>query len=231
MIEEEEYFQVIEEYFLQKRANPMLLSPKEWALIREWHEAEIPHEVVLRAIDVGFERKKDQDNHPVSLNYFRRIVKAEHKRYRKSLEGTVPGAVTNQPEVKNVEQFILRLIESLSQSSVLAENAGNSALKDLLLESQSKLQVDVLGQFNPNNPLDFQRVEHQLTTMEKGIEQVLLQTIPNQQMNLLKEDAMRDLKSFQEKVDWPVYQEMINRALIKSIRKLYQIPRLSLFYM
>jgi hypothetical protein len=42
---------------------------------------------------------------------------------------------------------------------------------------------------------------------------------------------MRDLKSFQEKIEFSVYQEMINRALIKSVRKVYNIPRLSLFYM
>ena len=224
---------MIEGYFLQKRGNPMLLSPKEWALIREWQQAEIPHEVVLRAIDVGFERKKqDQESQPVSLNYFRRIVKAEYKRHLKSLEGMAQtGDATTQPETKNIEQFILRLIESLGQSSQSAAEAGNTALKDLLLESQTKLQSDVLPQFKATPSVDFQRVEHQLTVLEKGIEQVLLQTIPEQQMNLLKEDAMRELKAFQEKVDWPVYQEMINRALIKSIRKLYHIPRLSLFYM
>ena len=59
MMDEEEYFRVIEDHFLQKRGNPMLLSPKEWVLIREWYEASIPSEVVIRGIDRAFEKKKD----------------------------------------------------------------------------------------------------------------------------------------------------------------------------
>src|SRR4030095_16596104 len=87
-MEEEEYFKMIEDYFVQKRGNSMLLSPKERALIREWHQAEMPQEVVIRAIDRAFEKKKDDDEKtPLSLNYFRRIVKSEYKRYLKSQEG------------------------------------------------------------------------------------------------------------------------------------------------
>src|SRR3990172_5067292 len=136
MIEEEEYFRMIEEYFLQKRGNPMLLSPKEWALIRDWHEANIPHDVVLRAIDAGFERKKEEEKMPVSLNYFKRIVKAEYKKHLRSLEGFATAA-DNEPAIQNILQFMERLVESLAQSSDLAEKAGNIALKDLLLESRN----------------------------------------------------------------------------------------------
>ena len=62
MIEEENYFRMIEEHFLQKRGNPMLLSPKEWALIREWYDAEIPEEVVLRAINRAFSMERKLEN-------------------------------------------------------------------------------------------------------------------------------------------------------------------------
>jgi hypothetical protein len=42
---------------------------------------------------------------------------------------------------------------------------------------------------------------------------------------------MRELKDFEGKLDFPVYQEMLRRSLIKSVRKIYNLPRLSLFYM
>jgi hypothetical protein len=74
-------------------------------------------------------------------------------------------------------------------------------------------------------------VEQQLTKLEEEIEQILLQLISEEQLKLFKEDAMRELKMFEEKLDLAVYQEMVRRALIKSARKLYNIPRLSLFYM
>jgi hypothetical protein len=228
-MEEEEYFRMIEDYFVQKRGNPMLLSPKEWGLIREWQEAGIPAEVVLRAIDRGFEKKKEEFESPVTLAYFRRIVKSEYKRFLKSQEGL--SSEIPKESSSNVIEFLEKLLHSLEESSKQAGQAGNQAMADLLLGCREKLSTDVLQPFHENQTMDLQRVEHQLATLEKEIEKVLLQTISESQLESFKENAMRDLKTFQEKLEFPVYQEMINRALIKSVRKLYNIPRLSLFYM
>jgi hypothetical protein len=232
-MEEEEYFKLIEDYFIQKRGNPMLLNPKEWALIREWHDTEIPTEVVLRAIDRGFEKKKENDlESPVSLNYFRRIVKSEYKRYLKSQEGlSAEGKKTPEAESANIQEFLERLLRQLQESSDQAERAGNQAMSGLLRGCRERLSGEVLQPFLENQTKELQRVEHQLTTLEKEIEKGLLQTISDSQLNSFREDAMRDLKSFEDKIELSVYQEMITRALIKSVRKIYNIPRLSLFYM
>lgn len=222
---------MIEEYFLQKRGNPVLLNPKEWTLIREWFEAEIPEEVVLRGIDRAMEKREEDDKASLSLRYCKRIVKSEYKRYLKSLEGKQPSEAKATPDAANVREFLTRLVSSLEQSSTSARESANAALADLLTQQKNVLQGQILNAFDPNSPLDLQRVEHQLTVLETEIEDVLFQTVSEERMKLLKEDAMHDLKSFQDKVELPVYQEMMRRALIKALRKLYSIPRLSLFYM
>jgi hypothetical protein len=231
-MEEEEYFRLIEDYFLQKRGNPVLLTPKEWALMGEWHDAGIPGEVVIRAIERGFEKKKPEEfESPINLVYFRRLVKSEYKKHLKSQEGLEAKSSEPAQDVASVQEFLERLVHALRESSERARGAGNEPMTGLLEGCREKLAGDVLQTFRDNAAKDLQRVEHQLATLEKEIEKGLLQTISETQLNNLREDAMRDLKSFEDKVDWPVYQEMINRALIKSIRKLYNIPRLSLFYM
>jgi len=234
MKDEEEYFRVIEEYFLQKRGNPVLLSPKEWTLIREWYELNIPEEVVLRGIDRAFEQKEGKDHEdtaPTSLVYCKRIVKSEFKRFLKSQEGAGPGISKVAPEAENVKDFLKRLLSAIGDSSKLARESGNTALAGILEEKKIVLERGLVKEFEANPSKDLQRVEHQLTTIEKEIEEVLLQTVSEERIKLLKEDAMHDLKAFQDKVELPVYQEMIRRSLIKSLRKLYSIPRLSLFYM
>jgi hypothetical protein len=163
------------------------------------------------------------------LRYCRRLVKSEHKRYLKSLEGVAAPATT--AESKNVEEFLQRLVSGLSESSKVAAEAGNSNLSQLLAENSAKIKSQLLEPFLAKQLNDLQRVEEQLTTIEKEIEQVLLPTISDDQMKHLKEDAMRELKTFEDKLDLAVYQEMLRRTLIKSIRKLYNVPRLSLFYM
>src|SRR5437870_3480955 len=139
MIEEENYFRMIEEHFLQKRGNPMLLSPKEWALIREWYDAEIPEEVVLRAINRAFE-KKEEDRKPLSLSYCGRLIKSEHKKYLKSMEGkNLDRPASTGLEAKNVQQFLEKLQEALEASSRKAAEAGNSLLADFLLKKRQDL--------------------------------------------------------------------------------------------
>jgi len=235
MSEEEEYFRVIENYFVQKRGNPMLLSPKEWALIREWHETNIPEEVVIRAIDRGFENKNSEDDKiPLSLNYFKRIVKSEYKRFLKAQEGLradagkAPG---QQESAANITEYLKRLQKNLAESEKQASEKGNTALAELLQGCRETLSTQILQPLVQNPTTELQRVEHQLTALEKEIEQLLLQTVSESQLDKFREDAMRELKSFEDKIELPVYQEMITRALIKSVRKLYNIPRLSLFYM
>jgi hypothetical protein len=227
-MEEEEYFRMIEEYFLQKRGNPMLLSPGEWSLIGEWYQTGIPQEVVLKAIDRAFQ-KREEETKPLSLSYCRPLVRSEYKRHLKSLAGKTP-ATDKTEDVKNVGEYLERLHQSLIESSEYAKQEGNETLAEFLLRQSQKFFQEILTMFQQDSN-DLQRVELKLTTLEKEIEQVLLQMISDERMQNLKEEAMRDLKSFQEKLDLPVYQEMLRRALIKSVRKLYRIPRLSLFYM
>lgn len=231
MIGEEEYFRLIEEHFLQKRGNPVLLSPKEWVLIHEWYDAAIPEEVVLRAINRAFE-KKDEDKKPLSLRYCGRLIKSEHKKYLKSLEGkTRAESADVRLEAKNVQQFLDHLQAALEASSRNAADSGNSLLADFLLEKRQQLSTNIVQPYLLNQSNDLQRVERGLTELEKEIEGILLSMIAEEQMALFKEEAMRDLKMFEGKVELSVYQEMIRRSLIKAVRNVYQLPRLSLFYM
>lgn len=231
MMDEEEYFRVIEDHFLQKRGNPMLLSPKEWVLIREWYEASIPAEVVIRGIDRAFEKKKDPDNEITSLVYCKRIVKSEYKRHLKSMEGADASPASTEPPPADIEQFLEKLAIALAGSETKAAAEGNDGLAAMLKLRENELRNQILDPFRTNPAMDRQRVEERLTGIEKNMEQLLLQMVPATDLNRYKEDSMRELKAFEEKLEFGVYQEMLRRSLIKTIRKQYNIPRLSLFYM
>jgi len=66
--EEAEYFQRIEEHFGQRRGGPLVLSPKDWKLIQRWHEKRIPLPVVLRGINLAFDRFAASGPRPDRLN-------------------------------------------------------------------------------------------------------------------------------------------------------------------
>ncbi|MEM7480112.1 MAG: hypothetical protein AAF481_02965 [Acidobacteriota bacterium] len=52
------YFQRIEEVFIGLRGAPLLLSPSDWRIAQDWKKREIPFEVVEKALEEVFERRK-----------------------------------------------------------------------------------------------------------------------------------------------------------------------------
>lgn len=61
--------EAVERHLAARRGRPCVLSPHDFALLREWHEAGVPLAVVLSAIDRGL-----ADGDTVSLAYCRCFV-------------------------------------------------------------------------------------------------------------------------------------------------------------
>lgn len=54
------YFEAIEETFIRLRGAPLLLSPTDWQVAREWFEAGVPLDLVQRVLEMVFERRKER---------------------------------------------------------------------------------------------------------------------------------------------------------------------------
>jgi hypothetical protein len=73
----EPYFVEIESHFASRRGTPFILSAKDWALMKRWHEEGVPLPVVIEAIDTVFENNETSGRRKVisSLSYCRHAVK------------------------------------------------------------------------------------------------------------------------------------------------------------
>jgi len=71
------YFIEIEAHFAARRNTPFILSAKDWALMKKWHEEGIPLPIVIEAIDTVFEKNEASGRKKVisSLSYCRHSVK------------------------------------------------------------------------------------------------------------------------------------------------------------
>ncbi len=73
-----DYYRAVEEEFLRRRGAPLLLSPRDWALIGDWQAAGIPLRIVLQGIANVFDaferRPGDKDGR------VRRHAKSEDRR-------------------------------------------------------------------------------------------------------------------------------------------------------
>lgn len=106
-----DYFTDIEAHFALRRGTPFVLSAKDWALMKEWHEAGIPLPVVIEAIDAVFDKQDTKGRKINGLRYCRHAVK-ELWDERRELQ---IGASETSPE-ENVEP----LLEALAASAPAA---------------------------------------------------------------------------------------------------------------
>jgi hypothetical protein len=59
-LDDQAYFLAIEDHFVRLRGAPLLLSPADWQAARRWHRQGIPLELVRRALEEVFARRRER---------------------------------------------------------------------------------------------------------------------------------------------------------------------------
>lgn len=90
------YFQAVEEIFVRLRGAPLLLSPADWQVARRWHQEGVPLDLVRRALEEVFEKRKERGTKGKisSLRYCAPAVEAAWADLR---ELTAPGERAEAP--------------------------------------------------------------------------------------------------------------------------------------
>ncbi len=79
------YFRAIEDLFIDLRGSPLMLSPKDWQIARDWYREGIPLDLVertVRRIFASRKAKEDEGKHKKiwTLGYCKQSVKAAWRR-------------------------------------------------------------------------------------------------------------------------------------------------------
>jgi len=71
------FFLEIESHFAHRRGTPFVMSAKDWALMKKWHDEQIPLPLILEAIDFCFDKHGEGGRRRTisSLSYCRHAVK------------------------------------------------------------------------------------------------------------------------------------------------------------
>ncbi len=88
-----DYFTEIEAHFARRRGTPFIVNPKDWALMKKWHEDGIPLPVVIEALDSVFDKQEAKGRKVNSLGYCKHAVKElwdERRELQIGAEGGVP---------------------------------------------------------------------------------------------------------------------------------------------
>lgn len=249
------YFSEIEETFVRRRGRNLLLSPLDWALIENWQEREIPLHIVLRAIENVFDTVDKQPSRKravKSLFYCKEEIEAQYSEWLEMQTGASkvqsPKSKVQSPrsEVQGSKfEFQTSNGQNLSQSkndffsadsiAVHLENAAadletaKAEAKGAFLETLER----VLNRLNElkNEASNAEKLEQSLETLDDLIDKGLLNSTAPETLSALKQDTEKNLASYKTKMEPEIYQRTFELMLLKRLREIEAIPRLSLFYL
>jgi hypothetical protein len=220
---EDNYYAAIEKHFIQCRGGSLFTTAKDWQLIHDWHERQIPLRVVVAGVDRAFENRKS--HRPVrSLSYCRQSVEAE---YRRHLEVTA-GVAKGEPSQGDVTRdYLVRLVDKLREAAESSE-VERPLLTELIGECGLRIAalVEELGTIEGDQVL-----ESELERLERNLKETAEASLDEQERRRCLEEAERSLSDYKDRMPAEVYKSAVASAYKKRVRALLGLPALSLFYL
>ncbi len=199
MASDDHYFLEIEAHFAFRRNTPFVLSAKDWALMKKWHDEAIPLAVVIEAIDTVFEKNETSGRRKVisSLSYCRHAVKELWDARRDLYVGG--GEITPEadPETR---------LESLAQR---LEEPFASRVRELVREKSVP------------------RIEQRLMEIERELIDTLIASTSDEVDDIRREIAAS--LGDTSKLDPKIRARTEEANLRRRIRERFNLPRLTLF--
>jgi hypothetical protein len=212
---EAEYFQSVEEYFVERRGDPLLLSNADWLLIRRWRRAGIPLRIVLRgirdALD-GHAHSWGRKRKVGSLRYCEREVEAARERWGRALQMGQDGELTQAAHLADLAR---RLREARELPAGVAVACA-------------ELAQAIEGEFAAGK--ESAGLEQWLQRGEQRLLQAVRKAVGSERSAELEAAIERDLAPYRERMPTRVLEQVREEALARGLLECFGLPRLSLLH-
>jgi hypothetical protein len=206
----EAYLLAIERHFRTWRGTDHVLSPKDFALARSWHEAGVPLAHVLVGVDRAFE----SDPQASSLVFCRRRVE-------ELVEGLPAPALASGREtmsLRTLEEALTGLEERL-----LELNVGARGVFALVLPRLRELRDLVAVAARPN--WDYLRTK--LRALDEEVESAAPRALDPEGARAIEEESARAARRHEGRVDAASLAAATLRLTRARARERLRIPRVS----
>ena len=228
------YFTEIEERYQQCRGTKTLLSPLDWALIESWKDAGLPLEAVLAGIARAFDKFKARQRKYRMVNALayctQEVLRAAEEARAGEIQG---GARKDSPppfSFEDVLQFLNRNAEAVESGSRKARDQGQQVLADDLASIAAALRAAASQE--PAKLLDnLEELEIRLTALEEKLTASLTRAASVERLAEIQGQVERGLGPYRRKMTGPQIESLERQFRKRCLLEVYQLPRLSLFYM
>jgi hypothetical protein len=211
---EAEYYQTVEEYFVSRRGDPLVLSNAEWNLVRKWRLAGLPLRVVLRgvrdALD-GHAHGWSRERKVRSLSYCASEVEAAGERWRRAL---ATGAEPGLDAAEALRGFARDLLRGRDLGPRARALVGTLAPE---LEEKAASSLD--------------EVTPWLVDREALLVEALAQDLGSEGTRALEAEIDAGLARWRERMPARVVETLRRETRARRLLEAHGLPRLSLFHL
>ena len=200
------YFRAIEEVFIRLRGAPLLLSPADWQIARDWHRAGIPLDLVCATLEEIFRQRAEAGKRRSvrSLKYCRSAVEQAWTRQQ---ELGAPAARSELVEL-DVGARLLSLAAALPGSL-----PGQAQLRRRIGELKGGVE----------------EVEHQLSLLDRQVMGALRSGITPEVSAEIERDVEEALARLETRLPADERPAVRDRLFDQAVRRRAGLPVLSLF--
>jgi hypothetical protein len=211
-----EFYAAAEAAFIRRRGTPFLLSPRDFALLKQWRALGIPLEAVEQGIDDAFSRRQERGatGRINSLAYCRDAILMAWERRAETAVGRGTGRTGPEPEIGPA----LQSLES-SLEAVRVRRPGLSAPLDSALRSMARLRSA------QETAAD---VEASLARLDRRLAGALLEALPEPERAAIAGEAEARLQAARSRMDEAAALRTLHALERRLLRERLDLPRLTL---
>jgi len=215
--EDRAYYGAAEAAFIARRGTPFLLSPKDFALLKEWRALGIPIEAVEAGLDEAFTRREERGatGRVNSLSYCRDAILSAWERRAETAVGRGMGrAGESAPDVRAALAALSERLEAVARVHPSLTATIESAHRSLDRLARSGKTAG--------------EIEASLARLDRRISNEIGEALPEDRRRRLDESVEKLLAKARVKMDRDT-EEKTRRALTRrTLREEVGLPRLTL---
>jgi len=214
--EDRAYYAAAEAAFVRRRGTPFLLSPRDFALLREWRALGVPLEAVEAGIDEAFSRREERSavGRVNSLSYCRDAVLEAWERRAETSRGRGGTAATPAPDTVTALRALADRLEALS-----AQHAEIAAPLVSARRSLARLEASGKGP---------EQIEDSLARLDRRLAREIAEALPEPERGAVDAEVARLLAGAGSRMDAQTLEKTSRALTRRVIRERLELPRLSL---
>ncbi|HSE63969.1 MAG TPA: hypothetical protein VLG15_10225 [Thermoanaerobaculia bacterium] len=215
--EDRSYYAAGEAAFIARRGTPFLLSPRDYALLKEWRALGIPIEAVEAGIDEAFTRREERGatGRINSLSYCRDAVLSAWERRAETAVGR--GSGRDGLETADAGARLARLAEALDSVARL-----HPELTDRLDSAERSLDRLAASRKTPGE------VEASLARLDRRLTNELVEALPAERRRRVESRVEELLAKARVKMDRETEEKTRKALTRRTLREELALPRLTL---